>query len=653
MRQTHSKQTTGQGEIWASSFTARMKKGRDQSNKYGPLLLRPATMQTPIGETNRCLPRHSNPVTMSSINSDTYMLSSPLGKTALSQQADALLHNNSRGPSSKGKHFRWLWEVLSLITALLALIGIWGVLYLYDGKSLPDFPYRITLNTIVSLLAQVFSVSIGFIIAAVSGQAKWNWFWYKPQRLIDFKIFDGAVSGPVGAARLLLTRRIVFHSLATASALLMIVALAVGPFTQQLVKYESRAAQVGIASIPRSTQYDDYTTGAFAQEPDIVFAMKAAYYNGLYNYSNQSLLAVNPTCSTGNCTWSDFSSLGVCAECVNSTASIKKSCITGDEYCSYTLPSGLSIIGGGSLTTLINSTCTYSLPSAILSDNVPGLSFYNSTLVQLDIIANPMSEAFRTPAVAYSCNLYLCIKTYHASVQSGQLNETPVATFPNASTPSVESKILFDPAGNPSSIPNLTFVPDSEDGISGGPYGVTGTAVAAMSQFLSGTSSTSSLLVGWGQGGIGEQSFTTGPVQVLWDALSTNSSSQGVVLESIATGFTNVIRTDNSSSGSTMLTGAAWENETYVNVQWLWICLPLAVLGLTVLTLGVAIWQTSRIGVECFKSDSLPTLFAGLTETKRREYGGKIVTPDDMVSAAEAVCARLTRSATNGEYHLS
>ena len=54
--------------------------------------------------------------------------------------------------------------------------------------------------------------------------------------------------------------------------------------------------------------------------PDV--SMFAAVYYGLYNYYGDQFL-VNPTCSTGNCTWSGgYTSLGVCSRCSDVTTLI-------------------------------------------------------------------------------------------------------------------------------------------------------------------------------------------------------------------------------------------------------------------------------------------------------------------------------------------
>lgn len=114
---------------------------------------------------------------------------------------------------------QWVWELLSVLVAAASLIAMYETLKRYDGTALPELPRGITLNTVVSLLSQLFTVCIGVVITEIIGQAKWNWFNAQPQRLIDFKIFDDAKSSPLGAAKLLTTPRFLLGSLAAGTSL--------------------------------------------------------------------------------------------------------------------------------------------------------------------------------------------------------------------------------------------------------------------------------------------------------------------------------------------------------------------------------------------------------------------------------------------------
>jgi len=110
------------------------------------------------------------------------------------------------------------------------------------------------------------------------------------------------------------------------------------------------------------------------------------------------------------------------------------------------------------------------------------------------------------------------------------------------------------------------------------------------------------------------------------------------------------MRLDPSSSGHTFLNGTSLRTETYLTVKWDWISLPAAVWVLHVLLLAYTVWQTHREQMGPFKSSSLATIFAGLTEEKRVEVPGRIDTIQEMELAAKQLHVSLQNK--DGEYRL-
>jgi L-lactate permease len=80
-------------------------------------------------------------------------------------------------------------------------------------------------------------------------------------------------------------------------------------------------------------------------------AMQGAIQNGLYTLKSP----VEFTCTTANCTWPTFYTVGICSSCTNVTAKVNATCIdTGESTmggatrggrCNFTLPSGLTLHG--------------------------------------------------------------------------------------------------------------------------------------------------------------------------------------------------------------------------------------------------------------------------------------------------------------------
>jgi hypothetical protein len=97
----------------------------------------------------------------------------------------------------------WLWEILSLVLAVVSLIGLVCLLRQYQNKASPDWKYGITLNTIVSVISTVFRISILVSVAASISQMGWVWLARKSRNLDDVCVYDSASRGPWGSIRLL------------------------------------------------------------------------------------------------------------------------------------------------------------------------------------------------------------------------------------------------------------------------------------------------------------------------------------------------------------------------------------------------------------------------------------------------------------------
>lgn len=561
-------------------------------------------------------------------------------------------------PDIRGKpNSTWLYEFCGLGVATAALVAIYAVLHESHNRLKPDFSHGITLNTIISLLIEVFTLGVGVVLAAVAGQIKWNWFWTRPRRLDDFRIFDNVLGSPLGAVKMLATPRIASKSIVSVISVLTLLSLAVGPFSQQLLRYESRPVALDVASIPRSNMYDAHTAGAIVSQTNTDLAIKASFYNGMFNSAQPSLFAVQPACPTGNCTWPRFSSIGVCSRCTDTSSAITQICI--DEgapqsrvnICYWTIPGGPFLSHGQ---TVLNMTAFFPIQPIGFT---PALPMEDTTLAHVQMLVNTGSIA-SPQTYALTCQLYFCIKTYQSSIESGILHEAVVATFPNASTPSVATKIVVKrPPKNQTSFgfagaayPNVTLVPDLDDGILGGNYSWVGMMANPLQMFLAGSLKGSATI------SVREQSYTSDAMQVMWGAFEGsqwNVSRMASTWESIATSLTNAIRVDPLSSGSTTEAGIASANQIFVSVRFEWISLPIVVLVLTGVALVVVIRQTRAAHLESFKGESLAVLFAGLKEAKRAELSVPVVTLEHMRTVAKRLQVKLQVSSKDGQYYLA
>ena len=52
----------------------------------------------------------------------------------------------------------WLWELMGSILSILCMVAIVAILAAYDRKPLPEWPYSITLNSLLSILSTIAKV---------------------------------------------------------------------------------------------------------------------------------------------------------------------------------------------------------------------------------------------------------------------------------------------------------------------------------------------------------------------------------------------------------------------------------------------------------------------------------------------------------------
>ena len=99
---------------------------------------------------------------------------------------------------------KWAFELLSWTLSAACLVWIFLVLYFRQDKSLPSWPFAITINALISILSAIMKTSLLLPVEVAIGQLKWNWFQTRNRPLIDFETYDSATRGPWGSVSLLL-----------------------------------------------------------------------------------------------------------------------------------------------------------------------------------------------------------------------------------------------------------------------------------------------------------------------------------------------------------------------------------------------------------------------------------------------------------------
>lgn len=110
---------------------------------------------------------------------------------------------NSPRPDIFSPSASWTFEVVSTLVAIGAVAAITGVLGHFDGSAIPDWPYGITLNALIALLATIANANLAIVIQSGLSQLKWVRFKEGRTPLSDMEAFDEASRGTWGALKLI------------------------------------------------------------------------------------------------------------------------------------------------------------------------------------------------------------------------------------------------------------------------------------------------------------------------------------------------------------------------------------------------------------------------------------------------------------------
>ena len=134
----------------------------------------------------------------------------------------------------------WAYEIFSVLVAILAFCGMIGFLVHLDDKPLTYWKSKISPNTVISILSTLYKATLLTVISACIAQLRWVHYKTAPQKLGDIDTFANASKGPYGSLKLFLGLSKRHHSgrIACFAAVLIIIAMVLDPFAQQVLKYQ-------------------------------------------------------------------------------------------------------------------------------------------------------------------------------------------------------------------------------------------------------------------------------------------------------------------------------------------------------------------------------------------------------------------------------
>lgn len=97
----------------------------------------------------------------------------------------------------------WIWELLACCGSCICFFIVIAVLLAYDGRPQPEWPWNITINSIVSWFTTIMKACLLAAVTTSISQASWIHFRTQPHALIDMAVYDSASRGPLGSMYLL------------------------------------------------------------------------------------------------------------------------------------------------------------------------------------------------------------------------------------------------------------------------------------------------------------------------------------------------------------------------------------------------------------------------------------------------------------------
>ncbi|KAF5525544.1 hypothetical protein CGCA056_v003449 [Colletotrichum aenigma] len=565
----------------------------------------------------------------------------------------------------------WGQQIWALAGAVAALTTMAILLGKFNNR--PIFNQMgFTINAVISVLSVTVKAAVAFVLSECMAQWKWILYAREDRLMIDFDRLDGAARGPLGSLRVL--SRTKGASIAQFGAVLTIVALALDPFAQQLLRLReaivydksnndtsaliSRAAEysLGVAHTEKTHFTNltwDWERNASTTTAEFEFwnittsippSMEGVIMSGFYKSPEELQRETLFRCSSGNCTFEPFVTLGVCHRCTDLSVNLTRMPGNYDELLNTIKPYHTANTPG----IIVNGSTMYatgfSLPNGHYIASTEGCQPYHRQKYSSESYTttsfgtgNPNKTVTMTDidTLLWSMSIiYADIKALNASGALKDLDpwseepQPPEVTWPNVSLKALECGLYYCAKRITSKVEN-------------GRLEETVAEIANTKRRLEGM-----------ENAVDFNGASFGPVKSLYAAAQppalnrlvslSRSDFAGVsaVFESMAMSMTNEIRrthedADVARNGMNTMTYEGLVGSTVVlyEVKWQWIALHVTVLTLACTLMLMTIINTgSNVDVPLWKSSSLAALRHGNDIGGLLKESGKSVA--DMEDAA-------------------
>ncbi|KAK0644276.1 hypothetical protein B0T16DRAFT_447977 [Cercophora newfieldiana] len=489
----------------------------------------------------------------------------------------------------------WIFEIASITIAALAVAAIVVILAHYDNKPLSAWSSSVTPNAAIAILVTTATASMSVPLSSGLGQLKWMRFKQGYAPLSDMEDFDNASRGPLGSLILLLHRR--GGVAGSFGAFVVVLVLLLSPLTQQIVAYPMRTVELPSGA----TTYRALTYSLIPTLP-----IKSAVYHGLSLEEHKPRFSPPFECPSGNCTFGEIETLGVCSSCLDMTEYLAQLCnahpsnstATNLPACSWVLPSGA---------TLNTSVEVFSLTSSI-----PSVSASYSTLMRLSFLGVDQKGGNDRQPWAKQCTLSACVQRLDSRVRDGVFEETLISSFTNSSVPL---------SGGDKEAAVVMTSPVSQDVFTLPASSRTALQSALVSLFQNGSVSRMDVSKGSNDDEILQAFYQYASPPSSSPSPSNNNNIEALI-SAIATSITTALRS--TPPNNAPISGTTTTNETFIKVRWGFIAIPVICVTLSGIFLVLTAWEAGKDeGAELWKGSVLAAMFHGVDEQARRTFAGE------------------------------
>ena len=101
----------------------------------------------------------------------------------------------------------WALELLAWFISAIFMAAIIVTCVMNNGKSLANWPFPITINTLIAVFSQIGQTFLTIPVSACMAQLKWLWFTKEQHPLDDFGAIESASHSPVSSVIFLVKKR--------------------------------------------------------------------------------------------------------------------------------------------------------------------------------------------------------------------------------------------------------------------------------------------------------------------------------------------------------------------------------------------------------------------------------------------------------------